>query len=336
MTKKRGLGVGSMFYGIGYGFNRADIGSAYIEMAEDGTPTVYSGACDMGQGIMTVVAQVAAEVVGADIDTIRVVAADTTSTPDAGPTSGSRATFVQGIAVHEAASDLHDQLMQTAAGMFECEKDELEAHNGDVYLKGANAPIASLAEVAARVHLLGGRCGSWGWHDNSTADVDPETSQGDAYASYGWATQLAEVEVDTETGHVKVLKIVSATDAGKAINPVAVEGQIQGGAAMGVGYALYEQHILDQGVPRTDSMAFYLVPTSMDVPEIQCEIVEVYDPKGPFGAKGIAEPATVPTTPAILDAIYDAIGIRITDTPATPERVFQAIQEARARGEFED
>jgi CO/xanthine dehydrogenase Mo-binding subunit len=147
---------------------------------------------------------------------------------------------------------------------------------------------------------------------------------------------LAEVEVDTETGHVKVLKIVSATDAGKAINPVAVEGQIQGGAAMGVGYALYEQHILEQGVPRTDSMAFYLVPTSMDVPEIQCEIVEVYDPKGPFGAKGIAEPATVPTTPAILNAIYDAIGIRITDTPATPERVFQAIQEARARGEFED
>ena len=204
MTKKRGLGVGSMFYGIGYGFNRADIGSAYIEMAEDGTPTVYSGACDMGQGIMTVVAQVAAEVVGADIDTIRVVAADTTSTPDAGPTSDSRATFVQGIAVHEASSDLHDQLMQTAAGMFECEKDELEAHNVDVYLKGANAPIASLAEVAARVHLLGGRCGSWDWHDNSTADVDPETSQGDAYASYGWATQLAEVEVDTETGHVKV------------------------------------------------------------------------------------------------------------------------------------
>ena len=336
MTKKRGLGVGSMFYGIGYGFNRADIGSAYIEMADDGTTTVYSGACDMGQGIMTVVAQVAAEVVGANIDTIRVVAADTTSTPDAGPTSGSRATFVQGIAVHEAASDLHDQLMQTAAGMFECEKDELKAHNGDVYLKDANTPIASLAEVAARVHLLGGRCASWGWHDNSSADVDPATSQGDAYASYGWASQLAEVEVDTETGHVKVLKIVSATDAGKAINPVAVEGQIQGGAAMGVGYALYEQHILDQGVPRTDSLAFYLVPTSMDIPEIQCEIVEVYDPKGPFGAKGIAEPATVPTTPAILNAIYDAIGIRITDTPATPERVFQAIQEAKARGEFED
>ena len=336
MTVKRGIGIGSMFYGIGYGFSRADIGSAYIEMAEDGTTTVYSGACDMGQGIMTVVAQVAAEVIGAHPDTIRVVAADTASTPDAGPTSGSRATFVQGIAVQEAASDLHDQLMAMAAGMFECEKEELEAHNGQVYRKATEAPLASLADVAAQLHFQGERCASWGWHDNSTDDVDPETSQGDAYATYGWASQLAEVEVDTDTGHVKVLKIVSATDAGKAINPVAVEGQIQGGAAMGVGYALYEQHILDEGVPRTGSMAFYLVPTSMDVPEIECEIVEVWDPKGPFGAKGIAEPATVPTTPAILNAIYDAVGIRITQTPATPERVFQAIQEARARGEFEE
>ena len=336
MTKKRGFGVGSMYYGIGYGFSRADIGSAYIEMAEDGTTTVYSGACDMGQGIMTVVAQVAAEVIGANPDTIRVVEADTTSTPDAGPTSGSRATFVQGIAVHEAASDLHDQLMLAAADMFECEWDELEAHNGDVYRNDTESPITSLAEVAAWAHMRGRRCASWGWHDNRTADVDPETSQGDAYATYGWASQLAEVEVDTETGHVKVLKIVSATDAGKAINPSAVEGQIQGGAAMGVGYALYEQHILEEGIPRTDSLAFYLVPTSMDVPEIQCEIVEVYDPKGPFGAKGIAEPATVPTTPAILNAIYDAIGVRITETPATPERVFQAIQDARARGEFEE
>ena len=334
MTKKRGLGIGSMYYGIGYGFSRADIGSAYIEMAEDGTTTVYSGACDMGQGVMTIVAQVAAEVIGVVPDTIRVVAADTGSTPDAGPTSGSRATFVQGVAVQEAATDLQNQLMMTAAGMLECQAEELEAHNGQVYRKVDNSPLIPLAEVAGEIHRQGRRCASYGWHDNTTQDVDPETSQGDAYATYGWATQLVEVEVDTETGHVTVLKIVSATDAGKAINPVAVEGQIEGGAVMGMGYALYEQHILDQGIPRTGSLAFYLVPTSMDVPEIDCEIVEVYDPKGPFGAKGIAEPATIPTTPAILNAIYDAVGVRITETPATPERVFQAIQEARARGEL--
>jgi CO/xanthine dehydrogenase Mo-binding subunit len=332
--KKRGFGIGSMYYGIGYGFSRADIGSANIEMAEDGTTTVYSGACDMGQGVMTIVAQVTAEEVGINPDTIRVVAADTSSTPDAGPTSGSRATFVQGVAVQKAAKDLRDQLLLMAAEMLQCRKEELEARAGNVYQIGSEAPLTTVAKVAGEVHRLGRRCASSGWHDITTKDVDPETSQGDAYATYGWATQLVEVEVDTETGRVEVLKIVSATDAGKAINPIAVEGQIQGGAAMGLGYALYEQHILEEGIPRTGSLAFYLVPTSMDVPEIECEIVEVADPKGPYGAKGVAEPATIPTTPAILNAIYDAVGVRITETPATPERVYFAIQEAKARGEF--
>ncbi|MFQ5858626.1 MAG: xanthine dehydrogenase family protein molybdopterin-binding subunit [Anaerolineae bacterium] len=332
--KKRGFGVGSMYYGIGYGFSRADIGSALIEMAEDGTTTVYSGACDMGQGVLTVVSQVAAEGIGIEPDTIRVVPADTGSTPDAGPTSGSRATFVQGVAVQKAAKEMCDQILQMAAEMLHCQKEDLKANRGQIYKTGSEAPLISVAKVASEIHRLGRRCASSGWHDITTKDVDPETSQGDAYATYGWATQLAEVEVDTETGHVKVLRIVSATDAGKAINPVAVEGQIQGGAAMGIGYALYEQHIMEGGIPRTGSLAFYLVPTSMDVPEIECEIVEVADPKGPFGAKGVAEPATIPTTPAILNAIFDAVGVRITETPATPERVYFAIQEAKARGEF--
>ena len=323
-----------MYYGIGYGFSRADIGSATIEMAEDGTTTVYSGACDMGQGVMTVITQVAAEIIGIIPEMIRVVAADTGSTPDAGPTSGSRATFVQGVAVQKAAAEMRDQILSMAAQMLECPKEKLEAREGGIYRGGAAIPMISVAKVTNEIHRLGRRCVSWGWHDITTQDVDPETSQGDAYATYGWATQLAEVEVDTETGHVKVLKIVSATDAGKAINPMAVEGQIQGGVAMGIGYALYEQHILEKGVPQTGSLAFYLVPTSMDVPDIECEIVEVADPKGPFGAKGVAEPATIPTTPAILNAIYDAIGVRITETPATPERVYFAIQEAKARGEW--
>lgn len=332
MAKKRGIGIGSMYYGIGYGFSRADIGSAAIEMAEDGTVTVYSGACDMGQGVATIIAQVAAEEIGVTPDMVRVVPADTASTPDAGPTSGSRATFVQGVAVQKAAEDMRRQILEMAAEMVRCPKGELRVRAGQIYRAGAEAPSLAVSQVANEIHRRGRRCHSWGWHDNTTQDVDPETSQGDAYATYGWATQLAEVEVDTDTGQVKVLRTVSATDAGKAINPAAVEGQIQGGAAMGMGYALYEQHILENGSPRTNSLAFYLVPTSMDVPEIECEIVEVPDPKGPFGAKGVAEPATIPTAPAILNAIYDATGVRITETPATPERVYWAIQEAKARG----
>ncbi|MDP6030451.1 MAG: molybdopterin-dependent oxidoreductase [Arenicellales bacterium] len=333
MSKKRGIGVGSMYYGIGYGFNRPDIGAALIEMAEDSTTTVYSGACDMGQGVMTIVAQVAAEGLGINPGAVRVVAADTGSTPDSGPTSASRSTFVQGLTVQKAAADLQQELLQMAAEMLDRPAEELEAFDGQIYGSGNPEPLLPVAEVSSEMHRLGKRCTALGWHDNTTKDVNPETSQGDAYATYGWATQLAEVEVDTETGHVRVIKIVSATDVGKAINPVGVEGQIQGGAAMGLGHALYEQHILNQGVPQTGSLAFYLVPTSMDVPEIECEIVEVADPNGPYGAKGMAEPATIPTTPAILNAIYDAVGVRISETPATPERVYLAIQEAIARGE---
>ena len=336
MAIRKGLGIGSMYYGIGYGFSRADIGSAEIEMAEDGTTTVYSGACDMGQGVMTVVTQVAAEELGIEPEQIRVVAADTGSTPDAGPTSGSRATFVQGVAVQNAARELREEILDMASRMLECPRENLHVRRGEVCEVGTDRPMVSVGKVAHQLHFHGRRAAAWGWHDNTTQDVDPETSQGDAYATYGWATQLAEVEVDTETGRVRLTKLVSATDAGKAINPVAVEGQIEGGAAMGLGYGLYEQHILENGVPRTASLAFYLVPTAMDVPDIECEIVEVPDPRGPFGAKGVAEPATIPTTPAILNAIYDAIGIRITETPITPERVFFAIQEAKSRGEFSD
>jgi CO/xanthine dehydrogenase Mo-binding subunit len=158
--------------------------------------------------------------------------------------------------------------------------------------------------------------------------VHPTTSQGDAYQTFGWATQLAEVEVDTDTGFVQVTRLISATDAGRAINPMGVEGQVQGGAVMGLGYALYEQHVVDHGRARTGSLACYLVPTPLDVPEIECLIVEVADPNGPYGAKGVSEPATIPTTPAILNAIYDAVGVRVQTTPATPERIFDLLQKS--------
>jgi CO/xanthine dehydrogenase Mo-binding subunit len=180
------------------------------------------------------------------------------------------------------------------------------------------------------MHRQGKRCIGWGWQDITTADVDPLTSQGDAYQTFGWATQLAEVEVDTETGFVQVTRLVSATDAGYAINPLGVEAQVQGGAVMGLGYGLYEQHLLNDGHPATASLAFYLVPTPMDVPEIECLIVEVPDPNGPYGAKGVSEPATIPTTPAILDAIYNAVGVRVLETPATPERIYDLLRAREA------
>jgi nicotinate dehydrogenase medium molybdopterin subunit len=328
--KKRGIGLGSMFYGIGYGFNRPDIGAAHIEIAEDGSATVYTGVCDLGQGIQTLLAQIAGAELGLGMDEIRVMNADTGSTPDSGPTSGSRATYVQGVAVRNAALDLKERLFEMASRQLETPASELAIVDRSVRHRAGGSEGIPVVAVVDEMHRQGKRCIGWGWQDITTGDVDPVTAQGDAYQTFGWATQLAEVEVDTETGVVAVTRLASATDAGKAINPLGVEGQIQGGAVMGLGYALYEQHQLVDGYAKTDSLAFYLVPTIMDVPEIDCLIVEVPEPSGPYGAKGVSEPATIPTTPAILNAIYDAVGVRVTETPATPERVFNLLREQEA------
>jgi CO/xanthine dehydrogenase Mo-binding subunit len=324
--KKRGFGVGSMFYGIGYGFNRPDIGAAHVEVAEDGTATLFTGVCDLGQGIQTLLAQIVGTELGMPIGDIRVINADTGSTPDSGPTSGSRATFVQGQAVRNASLDVRARLVEMAARLLGAYPSDLDVGDGQVRSRRQAAQQISVVRVVDEMHKQGKRCIGWGWQDITTKDVDPLTSQGDAYQTFGWATQLAEVEVDTETGFVQVTRLVSATDAGRAINPAGVEGQVQGGAVMGLGYALYEQHIVEQGRPKTASLAFYLVPTPLDVPEIECLIVEVPDPAGPYGAKGVSEPATIPTTPAILNAIYDAVGVRVKETPATPERVFELLR----------
>jgi CO/xanthine dehydrogenase Mo-binding subunit len=261
---------------------------------------------------------------------VRVVNADTGSTPDSGPTSGSRATFVQGQAVRNASLDVKARLIEMAGRMLGVAPDDLEIDSGTLRSRRSPAICAPVVRVVDEMHKHGKRCIGWGWQDITTKDVHPLTSQGDAYQTFGWATQLAEVEVDTETGFVQVTRLVSATDAGRAINPAGVEGQVRGGAVMGLGFALYEQHVLESGHPKTGSLAFYLVPTPLDVPEIECLIVEVPDPNGPYGAKGVSEPATIPTTPAILNAIYDAVGVRVTQTPATPERIFHLLRASEA------
>ena len=165
------------------------------------------------------------------------------------------------------------------------------------------------------------------WHDNTTQDVDHEPAQGNANALYCYATQLAEVEVDTETGVVEILRVVTATDAGKAINPLNVEGQIEGGVSMGVGYALSEEIRQEGGYLKTPALGEYLIPTSLDMPQIESHIVEVPVSTGPYGAKGIGEPAAIPTAPAVLNAIADALGFRVTELPASPENLLRLIRE---------
>jgi CO/xanthine dehydrogenase Mo-binding subunit len=185
----------------------------------------------------------------------------------------------------------------------------------------------SFKALAKEAHLRGAPMVETAWHDITTKDVDPETAQGDAYSAYAYATQLAEVEVDTETGKVEVLRMISATDVGKAINPLNVEGQIEGGVAMGLGYALTEEIKQKGGYLKTRNLGEYMVPTSLDVPPIETHIVEVPLPSGPYGAKGVGEPALIPTAPAILNAIANALDIRVTDLPANLENLHRLIRE---------
>lgn len=330
--KLRGVGVSTMMYGLGYGFSRPDFASAEVEIASDGTVTVWSGASELGQGIRTALCQIAAQELCVAYEETRIISADTASTPDAGPVSASRSVYVQGKAVIQACADLKQQLAQMAGELLGVPGQLVEFSHGAFYPATNPGVRVSIRKTAEECHKRGRRFRGLGWVNNTTSDVDPETSQGDAYSAYTWASQLAEVEVDTDTGMVRVLRIASATDAGRAINPMLIEGQIEGGAVQGLGFALMEDMVVENGRFKNADLTTYLIPTAADVPVIDSLLVEVPDPTGPYGAKGIGEPATIPTTPAILNAIANALGRRILRTPASPEHILALLQAVRDRG----
>jgi len=323
--KKRGIGLGSMFYGLGYGFSRQDIASATIEVCEDGSVIVRSGEVDFGQGSDTILCQITAEELGIPYNSIQMLTADTLTTPNSGPTSASRVTYVAGMAMLKAARAMKRTLQSVAEEILG--RTDLLFGEEKIYSLSHPEKVISFKSLAKAAHLHGAPMVETAWHDITTQDVNPETAQGDAYAAYSFATQLAEVEVDTETGKVEILRIVTATDAGKAINPLNVEGQIEGGVAMGVGYALTEEVIQEGGYLKTPSLGDYMIPTSLDVPPIETHIIEVPVSTGPYGAKGVGEPASIPTAPAILNAIANALNIRVTELPASSESLLRLIRE---------
>jgi CO/xanthine dehydrogenase Mo-binding subunit len=323
--KKRGIGIGCMFYGIGYGFSRQDISSATVEICEDGSVIVRSGEVDFGQGSDTIFCQIVAEELGLRYDKIQLITADTFTTPNAGPTSASRVTYVTGNAMLKAARAVKSSLEPVAAEILR--ENDLVFVNEEIHSKAHPQKRMAFSELAKQCHLKGIQIVETAWHDITTKDVDKETGQGDAYATYSYASQLAEVEVDTETGKVEVLRLIAAHDVGKAINPSNVEAQIEGGVVQGLGFAITEKIKQEGGYLKTNSLGEYTIPTSMDVPAVESHIVEVPVSSGPYGAKGVGEPALIPTAPAILNAICNALNIRITDLPADPENLIRLIQE---------
>jgi CO/xanthine dehydrogenase Mo-binding subunit len=322
---RRGKGLAAMMYGIG-NTGMQNPSTAQIELNRDGTVSLFTGAADIGQGSCTVLRQIAAEVLGIGPETIRLVVGDTLRTGNAGATSASRQTYISGNAVVDAARKLADVLFTEAALIMGVDRRELVLDGGEVHSTKNQAKSVSFERIAARAHRTGIPLNWRGYFDPETVPLDPETGQGVPYATYAFACQMAEVEVNTVTGEVRVLRVVAAHDVGKAVNPENIRGQIYGGVAMGIGFALMEEY----HPGKTESMKDYHIPVAADVPPIEAIIVEEPEPTGPFGAKGVGEPSLIPTAPAILNAIADALGVRIYDLPANLERVLKASLTAKS------
>jgi nicotinate dehydrogenase large molybdopterin subunit len=318
-TSRRGKGLGAMMYGIG-NTGMSNPSTARIELQRDGKVTLFTGAADIGQGSCTVLRQIAAEVLKVDPAGIDIVSADTFRTTNAGATSASRQTYVSGNAVVDAAEKLAEVLVAEASMILKADRRDLRLASGNVQSITNPDKSASFAQIADRAHKTGIPLNWSGFFDPETVPLDAETGEGSPYATYAFACHMAEVEVDTLTGEVRVLRVVAAHDVGKAINPENVRGQINSGVAMGVGFALMEEFVPG----KTESMKDYHIPSAADMPIIEPIIVEDPEPTGPFGAKGVGEPALIPTAPAIANAIADALGVRIYDLPANLERVLKA------------
>jgi nicotinate dehydrogenase large molybdopterin subunit len=321
---RRGVGIGSMVYGIG-NTGMQNPATAHVELNADGRITVFSGAADMGQGCWTVLSQIAAEELGLSPEEIRLVAADTRLTASAGASSASRQTYISGNAVLDAAKKLKELLLTEAAMILKIGRDDLIVEAGQVYSRTNPEKAVSFERIARRAHRTGLPLKWQGYFDPATTSLDPETGAGIPYATYAFATHVAEVEVNMLSGEVRVLRIVAAHDVGKAINPRSVHGQIYSGVAMGLGFALMEEFVPGT----TESLKDYHIPSCGDMPEVVPVIVEDPEPTGPFGAKGVGEPALIPTAPAVLNAIADALAVRIYDLPANLERVIKAASLAK-------
>jgi CO/xanthine dehydrogenase Mo-binding subunit len=308
-----------MWYGIG-NTGVQNPSTARVEMDLDGSVTLFTGCADIGQGSSTVLSQIAAEVLGIEPGAVRLVTADTKFTTNAGATSASRQTYISGNAVKQAAEQLADVLKTEAVNKLRVAKSALMFDGGCAVVIGQPDQRVAFADLAKRIKSKGASLSWQGYFDPETVPLDPQTGQGVPYATYAFAAQLALVSVDVLTGEVSVEKIVAAHDVGKALHPENVIGQICGGVAMGLGFALMEE--FEPG--KTLSMKDYHIPTCADMPEVVPIIVESPEPSGPFGAKGVGEPALIPTAPAILNAIADALGARIYALPANLERVLAA------------
>ena len=324
--ENRGVGVGCMWYGVG-NTGLPNPAAAFVEVLKDCSVNLMVGCADIGQGSTTVMATIAAEELGLDYDDIHVTSADTMVTPEGGATSASRQTFISGNATRNACRQAKDTLAKTAADFLKIPPEELVFRNRKIYSAKDPSVKMTYPELMAEMGRLGRLAVGAGAYNPNTTYLDPKDMSGVPYEVYSYATAIVQVSVDPSVGEVTCEKVVSAHDVGQAVDRTMVEGQIEGGTVMAEGFALFEKIEHDKGKIKNPVFSKYLIPTAMDVPEIYPIIVECEGEAGPFGAKGIGEPALIPGIPAFKNAVENAIGKEFDTLPILPADLMKKIKE---------
>jgi CO/xanthine dehydrogenase Mo-binding subunit len=315
---KRGKGFATTWYGIGK-TGLLNLSRCNVEITDEGTLLVKEGAAEIGQGSSTVMALIAAKEMGLTLDKVKVIAADSLLTPDSDLTCASKHTFYTGNATLLACKDLKKKILSAAARVLETDAETLDVENGRVFVPGQPDRAITCLELKQRGHDLTG----FGEFVVPLDLLDQETGQGTLYVVFTYGAAAVEIEVNTLTGEIRVLDAAVAFQVGQAINLLTMEGQMEGGVGMGVGYALLEEYITG----KTRSWKDYRLPRSTDVPaDVSTYVVEIPQGPGPFGAIGMGEAAHFPMAPAILAALHDACGVWINDLPAKPDRVLATLR----------
>ena len=323
--KKHGVGLVSEMHALGLGVGIPDFSNIILELKEDGKIILRTGAIEIGQGNLTAYAQMLAEAMDYEIEKIEVINGDTFLTPDSGTVTASRSIMINGNAILNAVKKLVPRLIRRAAAYLDIPAEELKYQRGEVKTITSPEKKLSLAEIAARAIAENQPLKVTGTSVMPVSDKD--FGDGLPHNYYTYITQIALVSVDTQTGEVELRKLISLPEMGQVINLDGVEGQCEGGVVMGQGYALMEEVIVEKGEFLNTGLSTYILPTSLDVPEQETIVVENPEKTCPFGAKGVGEAPTAAVAPAVANAIYDAVGIRLTELPITPEKVLKKIQD---------
>jgi xanthine dehydrogenase molybdenum-binding subunit len=316
----RAWGFACAYKNTGLGGGAPDKAGADLELYEDGTFEIRSSSAELGQGLVAVMQLTVAEEMAVPPEQVRVLVMDTDLTPNGGPTTASRQTYVTGNASRYAAITLREAISRTMAEKYDVPPAQIRFENGSVRVNGKEL---SYAQVAREMKSLGQQPRAL--YEYEAPRTQPLGTGGDMHFAYSFAAQGAEVEINKLTGEVRVLRVIAANDVGTAVNPLGLQGQVEGGVMMGLGNCLTENFIVKDGYPVTDHMARYRIPSIVHTPEITSIVVEHATAEGPYGAKGVGEIVSIPTTPAITNAIYNAVGVRVDTLPVDQEQIAMEI-----------